>query len=68
MPTEFYTVEELAALLKVKEQTVRQWIREGKIESYKFGRAHRVTREGIERFMANHKYVPNEDQDVSEVQ
>lgn len=42
MPAEFYTTEELAEYLKLSEQTIRLWIKQGKVKSYKFGRAHRI--------------------------
>ena len=55
MPSEFYTVEELADKLKVSEQTIRLWIRQGKLESYQFGRAHRIPAESFERFLEQSK-------------
>ena len=63
MPSEFYTVEELADRLKVSEQTIRLWIRQGKLESYQFGRAHRIPAEAFERFLEQSKphRTPSED-------
>ncbi|WP_083470149.1 helix-turn-helix domain-containing protein [Herpetosiphon geysericola] len=51
MPTEFYTTEELAEYLKLSEQTIRLWIKQGKIKSYKFGRAHRIPIEEVRRLL-----------------
>jgi excisionase family DNA binding protein len=34
---QFYTTAELAKLLKMKQQTIRAWIRDGKINAAKFG-------------------------------
>jgi excisionase family DNA binding protein len=55
MLDEFFTVEELADKLKVSEQTIRLWIREGRLESYKFGRAHRVPASALQRFLEQSK-------------
>lgn len=55
MLDEFYTVEELADKLKVSEQTIRLWIREGRLEAYKFGRAHRVPAAALQRFLDESK-------------
>ena len=55
MASEFFTVEELAEKLKVSEQTIRLWIRQGKLEAYQFGRAHRVPAEAFERFLEQSK-------------
>jgi len=55
MADEFYTVEELADRLKLSAQTIRMWIREGKVEAYQFGRAHRIRREEVERLITASK-------------
>lgn len=55
MLDEFFTVEELADRLKVSEQTIRLWIREGRLEAYKFGRAHRVPASALQRFLEQSK-------------
>lgn len=49
MPEDFYTVEEMAAYLKVSEQTVRAWIRADKVKAVKLGRAYRIRREEVQR-------------------
>ncbi len=60
---EFYTVEELADKLKVSEQTIRLWIREGRLEAYKFGRAHRIPGEAFRRFLEQSKQRPGTDEE-----
>jgi excisionase family DNA binding protein len=32
-----YTIEETAAILKIKPRTVRAWIEQGKLKSFKLG-------------------------------
>jgi excisionase family DNA binding protein len=45
------TVHETAEQLKVKESTIRSWIRSGKLRAIKFGREWRVTVKDLERFL-----------------
>jgi excisionase family DNA binding protein len=49
--TEYLTVQEIAKMLKVHEQTVFRWIREGKLESVKIGSNLRITREQLDEFI-----------------
>ena len=46
---EFLKVEEVAALLKIKEKTVREWIGRGELEAYKIGKEWRVRRDHLDR-------------------
>ena len=52
---EFYTVDELARLLKVSEQTIRLWIRSGKLQSFKIGRGHRIPAESVKQLIDQSK-------------
>jgi excisionase family DNA binding protein len=52
---QFYTVEEVAQLFKVSEQTIRLWIRSGKLESFKIGRGHRIPAESVKQLIAQSK-------------
>jgi excisionase family DNA binding protein len=45
---EFLKVEEVAALLKVKQKTVREWIGRGELEAYKIGKEWRVRRDHLD--------------------
>ncbi len=45
------TVHETAQTLKVKESTVRTWIRDRKLRAIKFGREWRVTVVDLEKFL-----------------
>lgn len=47
-PLEFLKVEEVAALLKIKEKTVREWIGRGELEAYKIGNQWRVRRDHLD--------------------
>jgi len=48
---EMLTVEQAAAILKVKPATVREWVRQGRVPCYKLGpRATRFTRPLLRAF------------------
>ena len=48
---EYYTVKEVAELLKVHEQSVFRWLRLGKLESDKIGGVIRITQEQLDNFI-----------------
>ncbi|MGB7291576.1 MAG: helix-turn-helix domain-containing protein [Thermodesulfobacteriota bacterium] len=47
----FYTVEEVASLLKVHPNTVRGWIRQGKLNAIKINTLTRIREADLEIFM-----------------
>ena len=47
-PLEFLKVEDVAALLKIREKTVREWIGRGELEAYKIGKEWRVRRDHLD--------------------
>jgi excisionase family DNA binding protein len=51
----FFTERTLAAYLAVSDRTVRNWIRSGKLPSYKFGAARRIDPADVEDFLARHR-------------
>ena len=48
------TVKEVSEMLKVKETTVRTWIRERKLRAIKFGKDWRVAVVDLETFLNEH--------------
>lgn len=48
------TVHETAEALKVKESTIRAWIRDKKLRAIKFGREWRVAVVDLEKFLNDH--------------
>ena len=50
---QFYTVKEIAEMLKMNEQTIFRFIREGKLEATKVGGRYRITQEQLDRFIKN---------------
>jgi excisionase family DNA binding protein len=48
---EFLTVAEVATRLKLNDQTVRNWIDDGKLPAFRIGRRVRITRSDFDRFV-----------------
>ncbi len=48
----FLTVAEVAELLKLNQQTVRNWIEQGSLPAIRVGRRVRIRREDLERILA----------------
>lgn len=48
---QFYTIQEVAILLKVSYLTVFRWIKSGKLKSYKAGKQHRIHFDDINSFI-----------------
>ena len=49
------TVEDAANVLAVDAETVRRWIRAGKLSAMRWGRRYRITREAIAAFQRAHQ-------------
>jgi excisionase family DNA binding protein len=57
MPTviegiKFYTIPEVAEALRVTPQTVRAWIKQGKLKAQRIGKPIYVTETNIKEFLA----------------
>ena len=48
------TLHEVADLLKMKESTIRSWIKNGDLRAFKFGREWRVAEKDLESFVLAH--------------
>lgn len=48
---EYYTVEDVAKMLSVHQETVRRWIKSKKLKAYKVGKAYRMTKGHIEEML-----------------
>lgn len=48
---QFCRVDEVASLLGVTEQTVRNWIKDGKIKAQRFGRPHLIPISEVARLL-----------------
>jgi len=47
----FYTIPEIAEALKVTPQTIRAWIKQGKIKSQRIGRPILITENNLKDFL-----------------
>ncbi len=52
---QYYTIEEVARMLKVAYLTVYRWIQSGKLEAYKAGKQYRVKKEDLDSFVTSYK-------------
>jgi len=48
----FYTVDELAEMLKVNPMTIYRHIKEGRIEVYKVGRLFRISENALQKYLS----------------
>ncbi len=46
---------EIASMFRKSPQTVRDWIRKGLLDTYKWGREYRITPEAVEAFIAKQR-------------
>jgi excisionase family DNA binding protein len=60
---QYFTVEDIAEQLGVSVDTVRNWIKQGKLEAYKVGRDYRISREQFEKFMEERRTGRKSDED-----
>lgn len=56
---QFYTIEEVAKLLKVSYLTVFRWIKAGKLVAYKLGKQHRIEISDLNKFLQSSKKYGN---------
>lgn len=52
---EIYTPKEVAAMIKVSERTVNEWLRNGKLRASKLGRQWRITEQQLNDFLKDHE-------------
>lgn len=57
--TKFYTIEEIADLLKVSYLTVFRWIQAGKLSAYKVGKQYRIDVQDLNNFLEKSKKYGN---------
>lgn len=55
----FYTIEEVASLLKVSYITVFRWIKADKLSAYKVGKQYRIDNQDLNKFLDNSKKYGN---------
>ncbi|MDH5533325.1 MAG: helix-turn-helix domain-containing protein [Candidatus Pacebacteria bacterium] len=55
MNDKFYTLYEVADLLKMSYMTIFRWAKNGKLPAYKFGKQYRISKETLEEFITKSK-------------
>jgi putative molybdopterin biosynthesis protein len=50
----FYTIEEVAKLLRVNERTVRKLIDSGELHATRVGRQYRISQEQLDDYLRRH--------------
>jgi excisionase family DNA binding protein len=56
----FYTIPETAEALRVTPQTIRAWIKQGKIKSQRIGRPILITERNLREFLLSSTNFSNE--------
>lgn len=56
---QYYTIEEVAKMLKVAYLTVYRWIQADKFIAYKAGKQYRVKEEDLNKFLVSYKNNEN---------
>lgn len=51
----YYTIEEIAKILKVVYLTVYRWIQSGKLVAFKAGKQYRVKKEDLDSFITSYR-------------
>lgn len=60
MDVKFYTPQEVADVLRIRVQTIYEYIRMGKLPAIRLGNRYRITETDIEKFLAYQKYIQEE--------
>lgn len=55
MEDKYYTIEEIAELLKVTYMTVYRWIKSNRLEALKAGKQYRITKRQLDKFLNSSK-------------
>ncbi len=52
---QYYSIEEVATMLKVAYLTVYRWVRAHKLSAIKVGKQYRISKEALDTFANQHK-------------
>jgi len=52
---QYYTIEEVAKILKVAYLTVYRWIQDGKLIAFKAGKQYRVKKADLDSFVTSYE-------------
>ena len=57
MEDKYYTIQEIADMLKVAYMTVYRWIQAGKLDAYQVQKHYRIKESDFQKFMQANKKV-----------
>ena len=60
MDIRFYTPQEVANMLRLRVQTVYEYIRMGKLRAARFGNRYRISEDDIQQFIEYQKSITQE--------
>ena len=52
---QYYSIKEVATMLKVAYLTVYRWIKSGKLKAVKAGKQYRIKKEDLDKFIKRQK-------------
>lgn len=52
---EYYTIDEVALMLKVAYLTVYRWVRAGKLKAVKAGKQYRIKQSELDKFLTSYQ-------------
>lgn len=52
---QYYTIEEVAKMLKLAYLTVYRWVQAKKLEAYKIGKQYRIDKKDLDTFIEKRK-------------
>jgi len=52
---QYYSIKEVAKMLKVAYLTVYRWIQSGRLTAYKAGKQYRIKKDDLDRFVTKKK-------------
>lgn len=55
----YYTIEEVAKMLRIAYLTVYRWIQDGKLTSVKAGKQYRIKKDDLNNFLNGYKHKNN---------
>ena len=55
MTDQYYTIEEVAEMLKVVYLTVYRWIQDGKLVAFKAGKQYRISKLDLNHFIISYE-------------
>jgi excisionase family DNA binding protein len=60
---EFYTVEQIARMMQVSEDTVRAWLKrkQGRLPSFRVGREFRIRKVDFDKWLQDQQYTDEEE-------